>query len=225
MKILLVEDHPNLASNLFEYFEPKGFRLDWARNGVHGVELAKNQSYDLIILDVMLPKLDGFGVCNKIRNELALDTPIIFLTAKSMLPDKVLGLELGGDDYLVKPFQLRELESRINSVMRRYRKIEAQSSIVVEDLIIDRNICKVFRDNIPLVLPPTAYKILCLLGINKHRVTTFQEIEDYIWGDDIPQSSSLRTHIHTLRTIIDKPFNKALIHTVSRVGLKVGYDD
>ncbi|TQV89561.1 response regulator transcription factor [Aliikangiella coralliicola] len=225
MKLLLIEDHANLAQNIFEYFEPKGYLLDWARNGLHGMELAKNQPYDLIILDVVMPKLDGFSVCNKIRNELALDTPIIFLTAKSQLVDKVTGLDLGGDDYLVKPFQLRELESRVKSVIRRYQKTESQSSLVIEDLTIDKDTRQVLRGNQALTLPPIAYKILCLLAANRHRITTFREIEDHIWGEDVPESSSLRTHVHTLRTAVDKPFKTALIHTVPRVGLKIGRDD
>ncbi len=221
MKLLLVEDHSGLALNIFDYFEPKGYQIDWARDGEHGYELAVNQNHDLIILDIMLPKSDGFEVCKKIREYRDMDIPIIMLTALDHLEDRIQGLDLGADDYLSKPFELRELESRIKSVMRRYKGLNYNKILTFKNLQVTPNTYEVIRDNQVLSVPPIAFKILCLLLRNKHRITTFKEIEGHIWGDSPPASSSLRTHIHTLRTIIDKPFAEELIITVPKIGLKL----
>lgn len=221
MKILIIEDHAGLAQNLFEYFGRLGHTLDWAADGLSGLHLAVTDKFDVIVLDLSLPGLDGIQVCRKLRQEALQDVPIIMLTARDTIDERVQGLDVGADDYLVKPFDLKELDARIQALVRRSQAQWTAKKIVVGDLAFDMLTFDVERAGRPLKLPPIQLKLLKFLMLNSNRVVSSAELEQSIWGDNPPDSSALRTHLHTLRNIIDKPFAVSLLKTIPGVGYRL----
>lgn len=221
MKLLLIEDHKGLALSLFEYLEPKGFEMDWASNGIQGYELATQNNYDLIILDIAMPGMDGLSVCRKLREEAASIIPVIMLTARDTLDDKVLGLDVGADDYLVKPFELKELHYRILSKLRRNTTYKQGFTLTFEDLSYNTKTKQLFRAGQELHLPKTSLKILSYLMQNSERLVSGVELENHVWNNEPPSSGALRTHLHTLRQVVDKPFKKQIIYTVPGQGYRL----
>jgi len=144
--ILLVEDNRNLSEMVGEYLESKGFGVDYAGDGVDGYRLAADNSYDVIVLDLMLPRLDGIEVCRKLRNEAKKSTPVLMLTARDTLADKVNGLDAGADDYLVKPFAIQELEARVRALIRRDRRQVSAEVLKIADLVLDTASLRVTRE-------------------------------------------------------------------------------
>ncbi len=222
MKILVIEDDTDIASNIGQYLEDKGHRLDFAYSGTQGVELATRERFDLIILDLMLPGKDGISVCREVRDSAHHDTPILMLTARDTVEDKITGFEAGTDDYLVKPFSLRELEMRILALTRRTAPVSKSAVIRIDTLELDRNTMEVRRAEQPIRLKPRAFKILEYLMRHSDRVVSRQELIDHIWPDDPPDGDPLRVHIHSLRKKIDKPFAPDLIHTIHGIGYRIG---
>jgi len=222
MKILIIEDDADIASNIGQYFEDKGHQLDFAYSGIQGLALAIGKRFDLIILDLMLPGKDGISLCREFREQSSHDTPILMLTARDTLEDKITGFEAGTDDYLVKPFSLRELEVRVLAITRRGESKTRSGSVCVDDLELNRDTMQVMRANQNINLKPRAFHILEYLMQNENRVVSRQELIDHIWSDDPPEGDPLRVHIHSLRQEIDKPFDSKLIHTVHGVGYRVG---
>ena len=223
--ILLVEDHKDIAEMVIAYFENRGFIVDYASDGVTGLHLAVTNDYDAIILDLMLPGLDGLVVSKKLREEAKKDTPIIMLTARDTLSDKITGLETGADDYLVKPFAIQELEARVRSIIRRSKGNVAKETLKVDSLEVDTSTLTVTREGSELTLTPISLKILTVLMRASPAVVSRRELERQIWGDILPDSDTLRSHIYNLRKIIDKPFNKQLLHTIQARGYKIVNDD
>ena len=221
MKILVIEDNAGLAQNLFEYFGRQGYTLDWAADGVSGLHLAITEKFDVIILDLTLPGMDGIEICRKLREEAFQDVPIIMLTARDTVDERVRGLDVGADDYLVKPFDLKELNSRIQALTRRANSQWRSKTLVVGNLSLDTLTLEVTREGRPLKLPPIQLKLLKFLMINTQRVIASSELEHAIWGDDPPETSALRTHLHTLRQIIDKPFEQPLLKTIPGMGYRL----
>ena len=224
MKILVIEDDADIASNIGQYFEDKGHRLDYAYSGNHGLRLATSERFDLIILDLMLPGKDGITVCREIREQARQDTPILMLTARDTVDDKVSGFEAGTDDYLVKPFSLRELEMRVLALTRRGRGKQQTAVIRIGDLELNSDTLQVSRDEQPIRLKPKAFRILEYLMRHANRVISRGELIEHIWPDDPPEGDPLRVHIHSLRAKIDKPFGNELLHTVHGVGYRIGND-
>ena len=224
MKILVIEDDADIASNIGQYFEDKGHQLDFAYSGNHGLKLATSERFDLIILDLMLPGKDGITVCREIRETARQDTPILMLTARDTVDDKISGFEAGTDDYLVKPFSLRELEVRVHALTRRSQGKKQPAIIRIDNLELNSDTMQVTRENRPIGLKPKAFKILEYLMQHANRVISRQELIDHIWSDDPPDGDPLRVHIHSLRAKIDKPFDHELIHTVHGVGYRIGSD-
>jgi DNA-binding response OmpR family regulator len=224
MKILVIEDDADIASNIGQYFEAKGHELDFAYSGAHGLKLALDERFDLIILDLMLPGKDGITVCREFREQAKRDIPILMLTARDTIDDKISGFEAGTDDYLVKPFSLRELEVRVQALSRRGQKQPKSSVMRIDNLELNRDTMQVSRDSHPIKLKPKAFRILEYLMINPDRVIPRQELIDHIWSDDPPDGDPLRVHIHSLRAKIDKPFDHELIHTIHGVGYRIGSD-
>lgn len=220
-KILIIEDNPDIVANIYAFFEPKGFELDNAHNGKSGLALASNNRYDVILLDVMLPGMDGNKICRALREELHNKTPILMLTARDTILDKVTGFESGADDYLVKPFSLVELEARIKALIRRTDKDHYSASISVGPLSINLEEHSASRENLAIKLTPTGFKILQVLMTAAPRVVSKSELEEKVWGDDIPSSDALRTHLHSIRQQVDKPFAQPMIMTVAGVGYQV----
>ena len=220
MRILIIEDNSDLAANIYDYLEEKGHILDAAADGITGLHLAIVNDYDAIILDLTLPGLDGLTLCKKLRDEASKQTPVIMLTARDTLNDKLAGFAKGADDYLVKPFALQELEVRLLALQRRNAGTTTRK-LQVADLTYDLDTLIVKRQNKPITLTPTGLKILELLMRKSPHVVTRREIEHLLWGDKPPDSDAIRSHMHTLRVAIDHPFDKALLHTVHGIGFRL----
>jgi DNA-binding response OmpR family regulator len=219
--ILLVEDHNDIAEMVTAYFENRGFLVDYAADGVTGLHLAVSNSYDAIILDLMLPGMDGTDVCHKLRTEARRDTPVIMLTARDTIDDKITGLETGADDYLIKPFDIKELEARVRSLIRRHKGEIAKEIYTIGDLTVDTATLSVKRAGKELNMTPTGLKILTVLMRASPAVVSRREVERQVWGDILPDSDTLRSHLYNLRKVIDKPFDKQLLQTIQGSGYKI----
>ena len=220
-KILIIEDNPDIVANIYAFFEPKGFELDNAHNGYSGLALAANNRYDVILLDVMLPGMDGIKLCKELRENLHDKTPVLMLTARDTVLDKVAGFDSGADDYVVKPFSLVELEARIKALIRRYQDEHFQHSIEIGALTLNAVEHSIKRENTLVKLTPTGFKILQTLMSASPRVVSKTELEEKVWGQDIPSSDALRTHLHSIRAQVDKPFAKPMIMTIPGVGYQI----
>ena len=223
MNILLIEDNRDLSLNMFDYFEAKGHTLDLAADGLSGLHLAASNSYDAIILDLMLPGMDGLTLCQRLR-EGGKQTPVLMLTARDSLDDKIAGLEAGADDYVVKPFALREVEARLRALIRRAQTREGPAVLQVGDLSFDPTTLKVKRGERILELPPIPLRILEILMRNAPRVLPREQLERGIWGDSPPDSDALRAHLHILRSTVDGPTGKPLIKTLRGIGYQISDD-
>jgi DNA-binding response OmpR family regulator len=221
MHALLIEDNADIVANLYDFLEPLGYTLDVARTGTAGVAYAVTVEYDVIMLDLALPGMDGLDVCRSLRGEYRLATPILMLTARDTVDDKLRGFEAGADDYLVKPFSLHELNARLKALVRRARNEIVECVMTFEDLRLDTRTAQVSRAGQPLTLTPTGYKILTALMRNAPGLTTREALARELWADHPPDSDALRTHIHTLRQAIDKPFPRPLLVTVSGSGYRL----
>ncbi|SFB01753.1 response regulator transcription factor [Azotobacter beijerinckii] len=220
MRILVIEDNRDILANVLDYLELKGYTVDCAQDGLSGLHLAVTGQYDLIVLDVMLPGIDGYQLCERLRNDAGSETPIIMLTARDSLDDRLQGLAKGADDYLLKPFALSELVARIEAVLRRTQG-SRKRQLQVSDLLYDLDTLSVSRAGKPLKLNPVGYKLLAILMQKSPAVVRREFLENALWGDDLPESDSLRSHIHQLRQTLDKPFDKRLLHTVHGIGYRL----
>ncbi len=220
MKVLVIEDNRDIAANIADYLEPKGHVLDFAATGPHGLQLALQERYDIIVLDIMLPGLDGMALCRRLRNEGRSDVPVLMLTARDQLEDKLEGFQAGADDYLVKPFSVKELEVRLQALIKRGTSQGARV-LVVGDLHYDPQTFAATRAGRTLELNPMQRRLLELLMSNTHRVVTREELERHIWGDALPDNDVLRTHIYSLRNVIDKPFAQKLLQTIHGTGYRL----
>ncbi|TWI60340.1 DNA-binding response OmpR family regulator [Pseudoduganella lurida] len=222
MRLLIIEDNPDIVANLYGFLEPKGYLLDSAANGYGGLALAAQGDYDAVVLDVMLPGLNGLELCQKLRGELHKDTPVLMLTARDTLEDKVAGFDSGADDYLVKPFSLVELEVRLKALVRRARGGHAGSAVLsVGELTFDTEQFQVKRAGRTLSLTKTGYTILRVLMREAPKVVSRRQVEHEIWGDEPPDSDALRVHIHALRQVLDKPFPFPMLRTIAKIGYKL----
>ena len=217
MRILIVEDEQKIAAFLRKGLEECGYVVDVAPTGVDGLHLARTVSYDLVILDVMLPNIDGWTVLTSLREE-GKQISVLFLTAKDSVNDRVKGLELGADDYLVKPFAFSELLARVRSVLRRSpaRQLEI---IRVADLEIDVVRHKAFRAGQRLDMTPTEFSLLSLLSRRAGEVLSRTLIAEQVWDMNFDSDTNVvDVHIRRLRSKIDEPFEQKLIHTVRGAG-------
>jgi Response regulators consisting of a CheY-like receiver domain and a winged-helix DNA-binding domain len=223
MQILVVEDNRDIAENIADYLEPLGHTLDFAADGLTGLHLAVTRRFDVIVLDVMLPGMDGMTLCRKLREEAGDTTPVLMLTARDQLDDKIEGFRAGTDDYLVKPFSVKELEVRLQALVKRASPQARQKVLRVADLEFNPSTQQARRGGNLLDLNPIQRKLLELLLSNTHRVVTREELEQHIWGSAPPDTDVLRTHIYGLRTAIDKHYERKLLHTVHGSGYRL-YD-
>jgi DNA-binding response OmpR family regulator len=224
MRILVIEDNQDIAANLGDYLEERGHTVDFAADGVTGLHLAVVNDFDAIVLDLNLPGMDGLEVCRKLRQDARKQTPVLMLTARDALESKLEGFDAGADDYLVKPFALQEVDARLAVLLRRGKG--PQSRILnVADLEYNLDTLEVRREGRLLQLNPTALKILQSLMEASPSVVTRQELETRVWGEELPDSDSLRVHIHGLRAAVDKPFPKPLIQTRHGIGYRIADPD
>ena len=195
--------------------------MDYASDTTLARTLVQEHHYDILVLDVMLPGEDGYSFCEYLRKELALDTPVIFMTARDQLDDKLEGFARGGDDYIVKPFALPELVARVQALVRRERREVAPNLLTVADLQLDPARQEVRREGQILKLSPTAFRILRILMRESPKVVSREQLEHELWGDLVPDSDALRSHLYNLRKAVDKPFEHALLETLPGVGFSI----
>lgn len=215
--ILVVEDQQSIAQNIASYMEDKGHVLDFATQGDQGLELALTNHYDLVILDLNLPVMDGLEVCKQLREQASHHVPIIMLTARDSIDDKISGFTNGADDYLTKPFSLEELEVRCFALSRRHL-LQTNDTLTFDQLIIDRKRQQVERDGISLELHSMGYRILIILAEAYPQVVSRSKLSQKLWADEPTESDALRSHIYQLRNVLDKPFNYPMIKTMHGIG-------
>ncbi len=221
LRVLIIEDNRDLAENIGDYLEAYGHVIDYAMDGIGGLHLALTEFYDVIVLDIMLPGMDGLTLCKKLRVEAENNIPVLMLTARDTLDDKLKGFESGADDYLVKPFALQELYARVNVLSKRAFLI-SDTKLKIEDLELDTGSLKVQRGGTPIELNKVCLNILKILMEATPNVVSRSELEFALWGDSPPGSDSLRSHMYKLRQKVDKPFEKKILSTIHGVGYKIG---
>ena len=220
LKILVIEDNHDISLNIADYFQQQGAVLDFADNGELGLTLATTEHYDCIILDLMLPKLDGIAVCQQVRERAERPIPIIMMTARDTLDDKRLGFGVGADDYLTKPFDLEELWLRCNALANRYQE-PLEKKLVIGPLTLNLQTKQAERAGKSLQLQPIPWQILTVLMQAHPRVVSRSELCDEIWGDEYTESDALRSHLYQLRKTIDKPFGHPIIKTMHGIGFSL----
>ncbi|MCU8084065.1 response regulator transcription factor [Shewanella sp. SM23] len=220
MLVLLVEDNRLLSNNIIQYLELSGIECDYAFNLAQADMLISQQQFDAIILDLNLPDGDGIEACERWKGQ-CITSPVIMLTARSSLNDRLSGFAVGADDYLVKPFAMEELVARLKVVAQRR---PAPQRLTIGDLEIDFANHMVYRQGQLLALSKTGWQILALLARRSPETVSREEIERMLWPDSAPDSDSLRSHIHLLRRVIDRPFERQILHTIRGVGLSLRDD-
>lgn len=220
MTILIIEDEKKLVEILKKALRSEKYAFDVAYDGEEGLKKALTGNYGLIILDLSLPKMDGMDVCRELRAKL-IHTPIIMLTARGVIENRVDGLDVGADDYLLKPFNLEELFARIRAVLRR-RKVTETLLIKIDDIIIDGKKHQVTRNGTVLLLTPKEYRLLDTLSRNSGQAVTRKQLIEEAWGPGFKETNNeLNVHIRYLRRKIDDKRKKALIHTIRGVGYSI----
>jgi DNA-binding response OmpR family regulator len=223
IRVLVVEDNRDICENIAAYLGKHGYVLDFAYDGVSAMHLALTNRFDVIVLDLMLPRMDGLRFCQKLRVDAELETPVLMLTARDTLDDKIKGFEAGADDYLVKPFALQELHARLLALYKRsHRKVE--NLLTVGDLSLNRATLQVHRAGRLVDLTPAGLRLLQRLMEEAPSVVSRDELETLLWADERPDGDALRSHLYKLRQAIDRPFDSPLIHTVHRIGYRVAED-
>lgn len=225
VKVLIIEDDVGIATNLYDYLEGAGYEVDVAASGHAGLQFALAQPWDAILLDLSLPGMDGLTLCRKLREEAHRDTPVLMLTARDTLDNKLEGFMHGADDYLVKPFSLKEVGARLSALIKRYRGQVAQAALCCADVRFDLQTLAVERGGRPIKMPPKCLQLLRILMQSPNRVFGRAELETEVWGEHLPGSDTLRTHVYTLRRALTAPGEKDLIETVHGLGYRFVVSD
>ncbi|HWV14808.1 MAG TPA: response regulator transcription factor [Cellvibrio sp.] len=220
MRILIVEDARAITKSIAEYFTLFGYVCDFAYDGLSGLELARKNVYDIYILDISMPHMNGLDLCKTLRKSNSKNPGVIFLTARDTLQDKLIGFSAGGDDYLVKPFKLEELKARIEAI---YQRCKGSSSLLLQlgSLQVNLDTCEVEREGKSISLTKNCFKLLVVLMKNAPAVVSRETLTHELWADEFPDSDSLKSHIYRLRQEIDKPFSTPLLHTVQGQGFRM----
>ena len=221
IRVLIIEDHEDVAANIGDFLEVRGHEPDFALDGLSGLHLAVTREYDVIVLDLGLPGMDGLTLCRRLREDAGCSVPILMLTARDTLPDKLAGFDAGTDDYLVKPFALQELEVRLRALVRRSHPSTTMERRRVGDLELDAGTLEVTRGGQHIELNPTAFRVLEILMEASPRVVRRADLERQLWGDEPPDSDALRSHIYAIRRAIDRPFPTSMLRTVHGVGYRL----
>ena len=225
MRVLIIEDDLDIATNLYEFLEGRGCVVDMARDGVSGMHLAVSGEFDAIVLDLGLPGMDGLRLCSKLRREARLDVPVLILTARDVLDDKLTAFDCGADDYLVKPFALREVEARLKALVARRRGRGVSRRLVHGAIAFDPGNMAVSVDGRPVHLSRKCLRLLEMMMSAPNRVYSRAELEQELWGDEHPQSDSLRSHMHLLRRALTDASGASPIETVHGVGYRFAAAD
>ena len=220
MRLLVIEDEKQLLKLIGKRLKEEGYAFDLASDGREGLNFAESVEYDCIILDIMLPSIDGFTIIQKLRKK-NINSPIIVLTAKSAIKDKVTGLDYGADDYITKPFSFEELIARIRAMLRR-KLDEKETILTCGDLTLDLISREVYRNNNPIELTTKEFAILEYFLRNKGRILTKSQIAEHVWNYEFDyRSNIIEVYIRYLRKKIDDSYEKKLIHTIRGVGYKI----
>lgn len=222
MRILIIEDDPAIAANLYDYLEAAGYVPEHTADGVTGLHRAVSAQWSAILLDVSLPGMDGFTVCRKLREEARRDTPVLMLTAKDTLDDKLAGFGHGADDYLVKPFSLKEVGARLAALIKRHQGQVVPGALRCGDITLDPRTLEVERAGRPVRLPRKCLHLLQLLMAAPGQVLRRAELESAVWGEPLPDSDTLRSHMHTLRRALGADGGANPIETVHGIGYRIG---
>jgi OmpR-family two-component system manganese-sensing response regulator len=221
MRLLLVDDEEELLAPLQQVLTNQGYGVDVASNGEMGWQMAKAGGYDLLILDWLMPDLTGIEICKKLR-QAGDGTPVLFLTAKDTLDDRVIGLDSGADDYLIKPFELRELLARVRALLRRSPIVESQR-LVYKNLELDRNNQVAYRNGQPIALSEKEYQLLAYFMRHPNQLLSHEQIQQHLWSpDETPVSNALVAQVRLLRRKIDGNAKSSLIATVYGKGYRFG---
>ena len=220
MKILLIEDHAELAKQLISFLGGLDWDVEYSKTGSQGIKLALSNEYDLIILDLGLPDIDGTLVCKEIKSQIARNIPILMLTARDSYADKVKGFDLGADEYLTKPYDLRELALRCKVLTRRVELYQS-NTMELGELSLNLNEKSAYRQGQPLQLTKISFSILLMLVKAYPNPVSKSRITHELWGETLPETNSLKTHIYNLRVAVDKSFPTPLIKTIVNVGYKL----
>ncbi|WP_283711156.1 response regulator transcription factor [Pseudoalteromonas prydzensis] len=223
MRALIVEDNHDICENIAAYLEQHSYILDFAYDGISAMHLALTTSFDVIVLDLMLPGMDGLSFCQKLRADAKLETPVLMLTARDTLDDKLKGFAAGADDYLVKPFALQELHARLQALYKRSHG-KTDNLLIVGELTLNKSTLQVHRAGRCVELNPTGMKLLQRLMEQAPSVVARDTLETLLWADERPDGDALRSHMYKLRQAIDRPFDSPLIHTVHRIGYRIAED-
>lgn len=220
LSVLIIEDNDAIAARVGDYLTARDMVVDFAANASQGVRMAMATGYDVVILDLTLPDGDGLAVCRRIKAAHARDVPILMLTARDSLADKVEGFQAGTDDYLTKPFALEEVFLRCQALARR-RTLHTTRETVIGPLTIDHHKRSVSRAGRAIELSPTDFDILYAMVEAYPNAISRSSLIQKIWGEDLPESDVLRSHIYTLRNAVDKPFADKMIKTIHGVGFRL----
>lgn len=223
IRALIVEDNRDICENIAAYLEQHSYILDFAYDGISAMHLALTTSFDVIVLDLMLPGMDGLSFCQKLRADAKLETPVLMLTARDTLDDKLKGVAAGADDYLVKPFALQELHARLQALYKRSHG-KTDNLLIVGELTLNKSTLQVHRAGRCVELNPTGMKLLQRLMEQAPSVVARDTLETLLWADERPDGDALRSHMYKLRQAIDRPFDSPLIHTVHRIGYRIAED-
>jgi DNA-binding response OmpR family regulator len=223
IRVLIIEDNRDICENIAAYLEKHSYVLDFAYDGVRAMHLALSNPFDIIVLDLMLPRMDGLSFCQKLRADAEVDTPVLMLTARDTLEDKLEGFKAGADDYLVKPFALQELHARLQALFKRSHR-KTGNLLAVGDLTMNRSTLQVQRAGRRIDLTPAGMRLLQRLMEKAPSVVARDDLETLLWADERPDGDALRSHLYKLRQAIDRPFDSPLLHTVHRVGYRIAED-
>ncbi len=223
-RLLIVEDDRDLAGNLIDFLEIQSYITDYAADGHSALNLLNKNEYDLVVLDMMLPGVDGLTICSRIRQQLRSKVPIVMLTAKDEVDTKIAAFDIGADDYVVKPASLREIEARIRALIRRSGRESDSDLLTIGDLRMDVGTMKIERAGQSIVIPPVPTRILMLLMRRSPNVVHRLAIHREIWGEEPGDNHALIVHMHTLRNAVDKPFDRQIIHTVRGFGYRIAHE-
>jgi DNA-binding response OmpR family regulator len=221
MRILIIEDDPDIASNLYDFLEAAGHTVDAAPDGITGLHLASSGQFDCIVLDIGLPRLDGNVLCRRLRDVARIDTPVLMITARDTLDDKLKGFDHGADDYLVKPFALKEVEARLSALHRRHRGKSTQRMLTAGALTLDPRTLRVSYRGADVKLPPKCLSLLEIIMSQPDKIHTRDELENAAWGDKQQTSDTLRTHMHVLRRALTQAGGDDPIETVHGMGYRL----
>lgn len=223
IRVLVVEDNRDICANIATYLEKHHYVLDFAHDGMSALHLALTHRFDVIVLDLLLPRMDGLSFCHKLRADAEVDTPVLMLTARDTLDDKLKGFNAGADDYLVKPFALQELHARLQALCKRGQR-RPDKLLIVGDLTLNKSTLQVHRAGQRIDLSPAGLRLLQRLMEEAPAVVARDDLETLLWADERPDGDALRSHLYKLRQAVDRPFASPLIHTVHRLGYRIAED-